>query len=130
MFLLDTDFLISFLRGDLEAEKSMQALLHSGEVLSVSSISCAELYNGAFRSKMPGVPEQIDSFLSRFEIIDFGILEAKKAGEFMALLLNKGEWVGNFDALNAAIALTHNKKIISMNLKHYSKFKGLKVEKW
>jgi len=45
-------------------------------------------------------------------------------------LERKVEPIGEFDALIASIALAHNERVVTRNVKHFSRVRGLEVEKW
>lgn len=70
-------------------------------------------------------------FLSTFELLEFDLKAAEKAGAVIALLEKKGEKIGDKGELTAGIALRHGETtIITKNKKHFEKIPGLKVEEW
>ena len=54
----------------------------------------------------------------------------KKFGELKAGLEKTGKRVDDADVLIAATAICNNATLATGNLKHFSRFEGLKVENW
>lgn len=68
-YLLDTTWVVEYLRGNAEVTAKVQGF--QGEGLAVSIISVAELYEGVFRSNNPAGNEQaLKDLLSAVTILD------------------------------------------------------------
>ncbi len=48
----------------------------------------------------------------------------------MSELERKGEPIGEMDALIASVALAHNERIVTKNVKHFGRVEGLEIESW
>jgi len=68
------------------------------------------------------------SILSNQSIVSFNRAAAEKAGEIDGTLIKQGKKIGIVDSLIAAIALTNNEKVITRNIKDFSRVKGLEIE--
>jgi tRNA(fMet)-specific endonuclease VapC len=104
---LDTTWIVEYLRGNAEVISKIQEL--QGEGLAVSIISVAELFEGVFRSNNPSGNEQaLKDFLSAVTVLDITHDICRVYGEEKAKLLQKGTVIGALDLLIAATALHHN----------------------
>ena len=114
-YLLDTTWIVEYLRGNADVISRVQALLDGG--LAVSLISVAELYEGVFRSQDPVRNEA--ALKSRFIGIEgvtvLGLTEDVCVfyGRERARLYQRGNIVGAIDLLIAATALTHNLTLLT-----------------
>ena len=130
--ILDSSFLIDLLRGaHPEAKKKAEALDRKFQIKAITSVTIMELWSGAMLSthqekEKKKVGEILDSLL----VYNFTEREAKKAGEIEADLLKSGEKIGIEDIIIAATALIRNEKILTKNIKHFEKVKGLGVESY
>lgn len=89
------------------------------------------LYRGAYKSQ--NVDEnlkKVRGILGRLDLLEFNLTACDIYGQISSELESKGEPVGEFDALIASIALAHSERIITRNVKHFSRVKGLEIEKW
>jgi tRNA(fMet)-specific endonuclease VapC len=106
-YLLDTTWIVEYLRGNQGVIAKVQEL--QGEGLAVSIISVAELYEGVFRSNNPSANEQaLQDLLSAVTVLDITQDICRVYGEEKAKLLQEGTVIGALDLLIAATALHHN----------------------
>jgi len=130
MVCLESDFLIEFIRKKPEAVSKMVELEKTGQLLSITPVTAAELFEGAFLSKETGSILSLEELLATFQMLDFDLFAAKKAGQLMAGLSKEGQKIGDLDTLTAAIALRHDQALATRNKKHFSKVPGLKIVEW
>ena len=126
-FLLDTDWIVHWLKGKKEITDRIEICRKDG--LSASIISVAELYEGIHGSPNQEKDEQIlKEFLNGISLL--GITEdvCKKFGEIRNNLRKKGELIGDFDLLIASTALINELTLLTGNVKHYERIKGLKIK--
>jgi len=129
MKILDTDILISILRGKKDAEDVLDYL--SGEDIAISSITAFELYYGAFKSERTSENiKEVDSLLSSYQVINFDKNASKEAGKIHSKLEKSGKGIGIRDVMIGAICLLNDAGLITRNVKHYSRIGGLRIEKW
>ncbi|HLB70545.1 MAG: type II toxin-antitoxin system VapC family toxin [Candidatus Methanoperedens sp.] len=127
MTLLDTDFLVSILRGKVTSKDAVDIIENPGTTI----INAYELYYGARRSKDPEKSFfEVDSLLKSIDILELDRSAAIKAGNIQADLMNSGKPVNILDVLIAAIAITNNEIICTKNIEHFKRIKGLKWKEW
>jgi len=68
--------------------------------------------------------------ISSFNIVPIAEREALSAGNILAELRKKGESIGLEDVLIAASALANQYIVVTVNTRHFTRIKGLKVENW
>lgn len=128
-YLLDTDTLIFWLKGNKNIEKKA---LHIGlEQLSYSIISYAELYFGAYNS------QQIEKNLNSIEMVKqkltlthFDTNAAQLFGKTKAHLKQQGKIIMDADIMIASIAQSNDLTLVTNNVKHFSRIEALKIENW
>ena len=125
-YLLDTSVIIAYLRrrpGVVEYITSLE-----GE-LSTSFVCVAELYEGVYKSLNSESAESgiqvFCSGLSDIFSLDFEI--AKTFGRIKTTLQSIGQVIDDLDILIATTALTRDKILITLNIKHFSRIPGLKI---
>lgn len=105
-YLVDTTWIIEYLRGSREVIQRLRSLRAEG--LAVSIISVAELYEGVFRSNNPSGNEgKLKDFLSGVAVLGIDEEVCKLFGRERARLRRSGGTVGDMDLLIASTAL-HN----------------------
>jgi len=129
MKILDTDFLVSILRGKKDAEDLLD-YLNAGDI-AITSITAFELYFGAFKSERASENiKEVDSLLSSYPVIYFDKNASKEAGKVYSALEKSGKRIGIRDVMIAAICRVNDASLITRNVKHYSRIEGLGIEKW
>lgn len=126
MKLLDTTFLIDFIRGKKETLK----LLKTKEPLLTTQINMYEVIRGLFLQNVPS--SQFMEIIEMFENIRVLPLDDNsliKSAEISAGLIKKGKSIPDCDCMIAGIALSQNiNKIVTKNIKHFKRVQGLKLE--
>lgn len=110
--LLDSDVLIDYLRGRLEAVSFVQQ--HS-DSLGVSSVSVAELYVGVREGRERDI---LDRLISVVKVHDVDATIAKQAGLWRRDY-GKTHGTGLMDALIAATAKNADRILVTLNAKHF-----------
>lgn len=128
-YLLDTDTLIFWLKGNKNIEK--KAVQIGLEQMGYAIISHAELYFGAYNS------EQVDKNLNTIEIvkqkltlINLNANSAQLFGKIKADLKRQGNIIMDADIMIAAIAISHDLTLVTNNEIHFNRITQLKVENW
>ena len=127
-YLLDTDMLISFLKDeDHVAEKIDQARI---ENCCVSEISIVELTYGAYNSgkiqKHLGEVNQVENL---FEVVPLYSAIDIFAQEKVRLR-KEGNLIPDFDLIIGCSAVANNTIMVTNNVKHLERVKGIKIENW
>lgn len=118
--LLDTDVLIDFLRGRVDA---VAFLGKTRRALRVSSATVAELYVGVREGEER---EVLDRFLELMEVIAITPTIAKQAGLWRRDY-GKTHGTGLLDALIAACASNSGSTLVTLNEKHFPMLEAVLV---
>ena len=127
-YLLDTNICVFCMRGMFELNRKI-ALAGIGNCY-LSEITVAELYYGAENSSNPKkTMRQTEEFISLFRILPFsGSLHTY--GREMAYLKSIGRKIENFDMAIGSIALQHQMVLVTDNIDHLGRIRGIVIENW
>ena len=124
-YLLDTNVLVDYLRKNVRINEDV---LESGAGISI--LTQGELYYGAFKSKAPEVNlVLIDDMISEygFPVIDIDDKAVLEYARVKANLEEEGKRLEDLDLLIAASALSIKLTLVTRNVKHFERIKGLKL---
>ena len=128
-YCLDTSIVVDLFRGNTFVSKKLDKIRALYDVY-ISYITVCELFKGAFlHLKAKEKIEQVNDFLSYFEIIDFDIPSCKEFGRLFKKLKDSGTLIPEFDLLIVALAKANNLILITKDKKHF-KDAGIKLEEW
>ncbi len=129
MYLVDTDWIIEYLKGNDNIVSILQKLFDAG--LFVSTISVAELYEGVYTSNSNSGKlrheENLMNFLSGVVVLGIDIEACKFFGKHRSELRRKGELIGDFDLLIASTALSNKLTVLTNNKNHFERIHQLNV---
>ena len=126
-FLIDTDWIIHYLNGKQNSIEKLNGLRPDG--LALSMISFCEIYEGIFGSREAQRHETgFKEFLTGLTVVELTEDVCKKFGELRNELRRKGELIADFDLLIASTALVNNLVLLTENVKHYQRIKGLQMK--
>ena len=129
MYLLDTDTLIYFLKGDEVIIENFKANRNTPKAISV--VTYGELIYGARKSeRVTQNLAKVQRLAEIYPIIDVTKAVMDSFGEIKATLSVAGITVDDFDLLIGCTALTLNYAVVTNNEKHYKKLPGLRVVNW
>jgi tRNA(fMet)-specific endonuclease VapC len=129
MFVLDTNTLICFFRG--EGDVGRRLLSTAPANVAVPAIVVFELETGIAKSKDAAKRRgQLDQLLQVVALLPFGIDEAKSAATLRARLEQDGTPIGSMDMLIAGTALAHRGVLVTRNVREFGRVPGLTVEDW
>lgn len=128
-YLLDTNICVYWLKGNEQIE---QKILSVGmDNVALSFINVSELYYGAYKS------QRIDSNLNLVRQLteQLDVVESDEAineifGQLKADLESVGAIIDDADLFIAACAMVHGLILVTNNMKHFKRIKGLKLENW
>ena len=126
--MLDTDTVSFALRGRGDVGKRI--LEHRPSELCLSSITVAELRYGAARRKSARLDELVDAFIANIAVLPFDETCAARFGSLAAELAKRGTPIGDFYVLIAAHAIAAEATLVTNNVKHFKRIRGLKLENW
>ncbi len=129
MKILDSDFLVTILRGKEDIKETIDRL--NEEKVAITSINAFELYIGAFKSRHAEENvKEVNSLISTYEVLPFDRYVAKVAGRIYANLQKRGREIGIRDVMISAICLVNDAILVTRNVSHYGRIEGLGVETW
>lgn len=128
-YLLDTDTLIYWLKGNQQIEK--MAINIGLNQLSYSIISYAELCYGAYNSQQKDKNLQaVQLIQQKLSLVDFNIQSAQLFGMIKSELKQQGNIIMDADIMIASIAMAHNLTLVTNNENHFKRIANLKIENW
>lgn len=128
-YMLDTNIVIYVMkRRPIEV---LETFNRHAPYLCVSSITAAELYYGAEKGAFPERNLQaVEDFLSRLQVLSYGIKAAAHFGNIRAELEKTGRLIGENDLHIAAHARSEGLVLFSNNLREFERVDGLRLENW
>ena len=127
--ILDTSFLIDLMNGDKFAVQKLQLLTNKGETQLITALTIFELFSGLARSKKAETEKtKVVNALQGQLVIHLDNDSAEKAGEIDGNLVKEGKSIGVIDSMIAGIALIKKEKVLTRNVKDFSRVKGLEIE--
>ena len=116
LFLVDTNIIVDFLRGD---SKAKEFIINNVDEIKISVVSVSELYAGV-RGKRE--EEQLKNFLNSFEtlVLDYNI--SVEAG-YLKNKYYKSHNAGLADCMIAATSMQHDLTLVTDNFKHFPMIK-------
>jgi len=127
-YLLDTNICIFCLRGKFEMNRKIAIAGINNCFLS--EITVAELYYAAENSGNPKkAMRETEDFISLFRVIPFS-QSLHTFGREKAFLNSIGRKIENFDMTIGAIALQHEMVMVTDNVDHLGRIRGIEIENW
>jgi len=128
-FMLDTNIVIYVIkRRPIEVLDIFN--LHAGQ-MCISSITHAELLHGAEKSAKPEHNlRQVEDFVSRLEVLDYGSKAAAHYGDIRADLERKGTPIGVNDLHISGHARSEGLTLVTNNLKEFERVEALRLDNW
>jgi tRNA(fMet)-specific endonuclease VapC len=127
-YILDTDTVSLIIKRYPSVIKKL--IKHEDDEICISTITYAELCYGLEKKGSVKLFNEVMPIIKKFTILDFDNSQAELYGKIRVDLEKSGTPLGNMDMLIAASALAAGAILITHNIKHFSKIKGLKVEDW
>ncbi len=129
MKLLDTTFLIDFLKNDAGAIKKARESYN--ERLFTTEINVYEVVLGIYSLRGDFAKElnKAEGLFQSLNLLDLNHQSALSAAKIFGTLTREGSMIDHNDCLTAGIALANDvTTIITRNKEHFSRIKGIKVE--
>jgi len=103
---------------------------HTGQ-MCISSITLAELLHGAEKSARPEHNlHQIEDFVSRLDVLEYGSKAAAQYGDIRADLERKGTSIGVNDLHIAGHARGEGLTLVTNNLREFERIEALRLDNW
>ena len=124
---LDTDTISYYLRG---SESVKDKFVQYQYELASTTINYAELMYGLKKRDNKKYLPKVEMIFDNIKIYDFDKKSAQIFSTIKVNMQNRGVVVADMDLMIASIAIANGEKLISNNLKHFSKIEILDVESW
>jgi len=103
---------------------------YAGQIC-ISSITLAELLHGAEKSERSEHNlAVVEDFISRLEVLNYGVKAAGHYGDIRADLELKGSIIGVNDLHIAGHARSEALVLVTNNLREFERVEGLRLENW
>ena len=129
VYMLDTDT-CSYIIKRNPASVAQAFWEHRNDVISISSVTYAELTYGALRSGSSKTMAMIRRFLTHIGTAYFDDAAAEEYARIRCFLEAKGTPIAVADLMIAACAKAKKAVLVTNNVKHFSRIPDLKVENW
>ena len=127
--ILDTSYLIDLMDGLPEAVQKMQQLHEKKENIFITVVSVFELWSGIVRSqKSDQEKRKVLTVLQSQLILDLNQPSAEEAGKIDGVLAGEGLNIDAEDSMIAGIARHYGVAVLTRNIKHFKRIKGLIIE--
>ncbi|MBI2558220.1 type II toxin-antitoxin system VapC family toxin [Candidatus Woesearchaeota archaeon] len=128
MICLGSDFIVDFLRQKQNAVLKLQSL--KGKTVVSTEVNYFEVLYGVFQKKQVSQKELglVQEFFNSIPNMALDHPSAFNAAEIATNLEKSGLDIGLNDSLIAGICLSNNCALLTKNVNHFSRIKGLKVE--
>jgi predicted nucleic acid-binding protein len=128
--LIDTDILSEFLRGHEKVVAHVDDYLKEFGHINISIITYYEILNGLLYKDAKKQLEKFEAFVKLNRVIPLTVKTARSAATIQADLRKRGAEIGHTDTLIAGIALTNKLQLVTNNVNHFKRVKGLNVANW
>ena len=126
MYLIDTDWVVEYLKGRNPAIQILDAL--PPEELAISLITYGEIYEGIYYGRDPKRAEQgFLQFLRGIDILPLNRPIMKEFAQVRGQLRKAGQRIDDPDLLIAATAIYHDLTLFTHNKRHFSRIPMLKL---
>ncbi len=132
MVVLDTDFLIAYLRETHNAYEAFKQLKNRQVAMKTTVFNVAELYKGCYSMKnvAKGLMHVKNLIESLNEILPFDEESIQEYAKISADLKKRGEMIGNMDELIASVCIAHKESFYTRNEEHFERIENLVVVNW
>ncbi len=129
MFVLDTNTLIYFFRG--EGAVATRLLATPPSAVAVPTVVAYELETGIAKSgHREKRRRQLDSLLDVVTVLPFDLEAARAAAGLRADLEGVGTPIGPMDTLIAGVTLANRAVLVTRNTREFGRVDGLSLEDW
>ena len=129
-YLLDTDICI-YILNERPVNVSEKFRTIKAENITLSSLTIAELYYGAEKSRLGERNRRaLTQFIATLNRADFTAETAQVYAALRASLEHSGTPIGPLDTLIAAHALSLEATLVTNNIREFSRVPDLEIENW
>lgn len=126
----DTNIITAYFKGNTKVVQKMIAYQKRFGKLKLNLLSYYELLRGYKDLGSAQKLQHFREFASRCEILGIDSAVMEKASDIYVELKRAGQLIEDADILIAAIAMVHHLVLVTDNVKHFRRIKGLQLENW
>jgi len=129
-YLLDTNVLSDFVRGDADVKRRL--IETPVEQLALSSVTVMEVSYGLALApeRARRIRPMIEAMFEAVELLPLTVEDARAAGTIRAALRKRGAPIGPYDVLLAGCAMARGLTLVTANRRELGRVAGLAVESW
>lgn len=127
---LDTNIITAFLKKDLRVVKRVSDYLEFFDRLTINIISYYEILRGLKDLGNEEKLRRFEEFIQENELVSITKETVEKAAEIYAYLKKDGNLIEDADILMASIAIVEGLVLITDNISHFRRVKGLRTQNW
>ncbi len=128
-YLLDTSVIVGLLRRNQAVRDFLAA--HQDDTFTASTLCVFEITSGIYRAPIKDQARYQSQAKAVFgtltELLPFTTEYADIAGAIQAELAKKGNLIDDIDILIAATALANHATLVTLNMRHFQRIKGLAI---
>ena len=119
--LADTSLLIDFFRKSDKSKSKLISLIRQGYIFCICVITEYEIYSGATESQL----DYWQEFLKKIDVVHLDQAAVKEAVNINNQLKTKRKQIDLADLFIAAIAVSNNLPVATLNKKHFERIESL-----
>lgn len=127
---VDSSVLIAYERGAFDLDAYFATI--EDHNVAISAVTASELLHGVERArdaeKRAARAARVVELLDAFQVIPFGLAEARVHARIWAGLAGHGKVIGAHDLIVAATALSAGANVATLNQKEFKRVPGLQLE--
>ena len=128
-YLLDTNICVYWLKGNEQIEQKIISVGMSNVALTFINVS--ELFYGAYKSqRIESNLNMVRQLTEQLNVVESDEAVSEIFGQLKAELQGAGAIIDDADLFIAACAKVHGLVLVTNNMKHFKRIKGLKLENW
>jgi tRNA(fMet)-specific endonuclease VapC len=125
-YLVDTDYVVDWLKGRPEAVQLLTTLRRDG--LAISHITYGEVYEGIeYGRDRTAIARGFRQFLRGVTLLPTTQPIMRRFAQVRGQLRAQGQLIGDMDLLIAATALATHRTLVTRNHRHFARVPGLSV---
>ena len=125
-YLVDTDWIILYFRGNREVARRIEELTPEG--IGISVVSMGELYEGVYKASDPaGNESALRLILSEIDVVYIDDEVCRIYGRQRGRLRADNADTGNNDIWIGATAMRHDLTLLTNNRRHFERMEELSV---
>lgn len=128
--IIDTDTVSYYFRQNPIVVDKLDSYLQVFGFVNLSIVTYYEVMNGLLYKDTKGQLHAFERFIELNHVIPLTLDLAKTAASIFADLRKEGITIGHNDVLIAACALENDLTLITNNINHFGRVKGLEIDNW